>query len=336
MKNEKKRSLDIMDLCKFVWSAIVFLIGPMRKYSSCVDLRSNVSQVHSTVFAQGHWPSGGQHNQPYGDMRRGLFYQNNPELAPQNYHFQQMNGNQLVSHQSPCNCIKLKFCSPAMEMASKMYGGYIADYINSQLQVIACNSIGEEIAVCCTNNYPLDSREKRGEHHKHRHGEGKKWVWDTEEITSSEEIHHSNHPAPPQHPPNHYFTYPIQGFHPLSKANLKNLNKSPFLASHEDPASMKNCPPAFSSEFSLPNNHSFYKEPENVVTTAVPNRIEAVTTPESETTTVFPTEMQVKMSLINDESCGRTLGSRIIGGEDAGFGRFRWMARLAYKNISSF
>jgi hypothetical protein len=42
------------------------------------------------------------------------------------------------------------------------------------------------------------------------------------------------------------------------------------------------------------------------------------------------------MSLINDEACGRSVGSRIIGGEDAGIGRFSWMGRLAYRNKSLY
>lgn len=291
---------------------------------------AHTSNIFSAAFAQGHWPSG-PYNQQY-DMRRSLFYQNNPGLAPQNYHYQQMNGNQLVNYQSPCNCIKLKFCSPVKEMASKMYGGYIDDYINSQIQVIACNNIEGEMAVCCPNSE--DSREKRG-NGKHGHGGSKKWVWDTEEITSSEEVHFSNHPAPPQYPMNRYVTYPIQGFYPFSKANLKNLNKSPFLAGHEDPTSMKNCPPAFSSEFNLPENQSFYKEPEASVTTPVP-RVEIATQPESEAFPLLTPEMRKKMDLINDESCGRSVGSRIIGGEDSGIGRFSWMARLAYRNKSLF
>ena len=274
------------------------------------------------VFAKGHWPSG-SHNQNY-DMRRNMFYQNNPDLAPQNYHYQQMNGNQLVNYQSSCNCIKLKFCNPVMEMARKMYGGYIADYINSQIQIIACNNIEGEMAVCCSHNVAPDSREKRG---NGKNGHGKKWVWDSEEITSSEEVHFSKHPAPPQYPPNRYVTYPIQGVLPFSKANLKNSHKSPFLAGHVDPTSLKNCPQPFSSEFNLPKNHTFYKEPEELTTPVSRVAIGATTQ---------PTEMQTKMSLINDESCGRSVGSRIIGGEDSGIGRFSWMGRLAYRNKSLF
>lgn len=265
-------------------------------------------------------------------MRRNLFYYNNPELAPQNYHYQQMNGNQLVNHQSQCNCVKLRFCNPVMDMARKMYSGYISDYINSQLQVIACNYIDGEMAVCCPLNFngPSDSREKRGNGSGRHSYEDKKWVWDTEEISSSEEV---RQPKPQQFPASQYTSYPIQGFYPYSNYPfMKNMNKSPFLANHEDPLSMKNCPPSFSGEFKLPANHSFYKEPPQLTTPI--SRLSILTTPAPPPAMNLPPEMQAKMPLINDESCGRSVGSRIIGGEDAGVGRFSWMGRLAYKNKS--
>lgn len=286
----------------------------------------------SAIFAHGNWPSGpyGSNHQPFG-MRRNIFYYNNPELAPQNYHYQQMNGNQLVNQQSDCNCIKLKFCSPVMEMARKMYSGFIADYINSQLQVIACNYIDGEMAVCCPKNMLMgnpDSREKRG-NTKHGHEHDKKWIWDTEDVTSSEEVNYQKHQQAPRYPMNQYVSYPIQGFYPFSKANLQ-MSK-PFLANYEDENTFKNCPPAFSKEFTLPANHTFYKEAE--VTTTPVSRVEIVTTPTPDVSDVTP-EMQAKMSLINQESCGQSVGSRIIGGQDAGVGRFSWMGRLAYRNKS--
>ena len=244
-----------------------------------------------------------------------------------------MNGNQLVNHhQTSCNCIKLKFCSPVMEMARKMYSGFIADYINSQLQVIACNNIDGEMAVCCPkNDYPVnnDSREKRGNHGNH----GNKWVWGTEEVSSSEEVN-SFSKQPPSYPMNQFTSYPIQGFFPFSKTNFMN-NNSPFFANHEDPNSLKNCPPSFSEEFNLPKNHTFYKEPEDITTPIPRSAIIPTLAPSTPESLQLP-DMQMKMNLINDESCGRSVGLRIIGGEDAGIGRFSWMGRLAYRNKSLF
>lgn len=216
-------------------------------------------------------------------------------------------------------------------MASKMYSGFIADYINSQIQVIACNHIDGEMAVCCPQRPQRgqpDSREKRDRTRKHGNDD-KKWIWDTEEVTSSEEVQSSKRPAPPQYPMSQYVSYPIQGFYPFSKPNGKSQNSSPFLAEHEDPNSMKNCPPPFSAEFNLPKNHTFYKEP--AITTTPTSRVEAITVaPAPE----LSPEMQAKMVLINDASCGRSVGSRITGGQDAGIGRFSWMGRLAYRNKS--
>ena len=247
-----------------------------------------------------------------------------------------MNGNQLVNHQSPapsCQCVKLSVCSPVMNMARQMYSGFIADYINSQLQVVACNYIDGEMAVCCPKNEQVkvsDSREKRGN--------GRNWqtqnrtpktVWGGED-SSYEEI---NRPAPQLVPQKQFTSYPIQGFYPYSNSPytnnpfLKNINKTPFYANHEDPLSMKNCPPPLSDEFQLPKNHTFYKETTIQSTTFI-SRIEVITQAPQ------VSEMQGKMHLINDESCGRSVGSRIIGGEDSGIGRFSWMGRLAYRNKS--
>lgn len=222
-----------------------------------------------------------------------------------------------------------------------MYTGFIADYINSQLQVIACNHIDGEMAVCCPKNpYDSDSREKRGGHgkhgqgkhnygHGHGHGE-KKWIWDTEEVTDSEEIQSPGGASPTQYPSSQYTSYPIQGFYPFSKENLKN---SKFVAEHEDPNSLKSCPPQFAEEFDLPKNHSFFKEPEEAVTPSL--RVAVVTTPSPTVPApLLMPDLQAKMSMINDESCGRSIGSRIIGGEDAGVGRFAWIGRLAYRNKS--
>jgi hypothetical protein len=277
-------------------------------------------------------------------MQGGMYFQNTPQNLPQNYHYQQMNGNQLVNHRSPapaCECIKLSVCNPVMNMARQMYSGFIADYINSQLQVVACNFIDGEMAVCCPKTEPIkvpDSREKRGNGSSRNGQQGytPKSGWGGED--SSYEV---NRPAPQQFPQKQFTSYPIQGFYPYSNSQysnnpfLKNINKPPFYANHEDPTSMKNCPPPLSGEFQLPKNHTFYKETVTQSTTFTP-RIEAITQgPQiAESLTLIAPEMQEKMHLINDESCGRSVGSRIIGGEDAGIGRFSWMGRLAYRNKS--
>lgn len=272
-------------------------------------------------------------------MRRQIFFQNHNGPEAEHYHYQQL----IANRQQPCNCIKLKFCDPILEMARKMYSGFIGDYIHSQLQVIACNYIDGEMAVCCpkTGNFNEDSREKRGGGHRNHanvRGGHEKWVWDTEELTSSEEVEQRPYQlSPTQLPATFYQSYPIQGFLPFSKSNLKiNNKKSPFLANHEDPLSMKNCPPAFSAEFKLPSNHTFYKEPTPEVTTEQPTTIIPRVQMEVPKSFTMTSQMQLKMRMINDETCGTSIGNRIVGGEDAGIGRFSWMARLAYRNRSKF
>lgn len=288
-----------------------------------------------------YWPPG--NFQQFG-MQHNPYFHNSHDSTPQNYHYQQMNGNQLVNHNSNCNCIKLKYCYPVMEMASKMYTGFIADYINSHLQVMACNYPDGEMAVCCPKNQlsvDTQSRDKQGKKHSHvHHGQGHeyghghssndgKWIWDTEDITSSEEVH-SKHPAPTQYPMNMFTSYPIQGFYPFSKSTSIGYS---FFANHEDPSSKKNCPEPFLKEFTLPKNHTFFMK-QKKVTTAV-STVEIVTTAKSaQPTTETPRIAETKASLINTESCGRSVGSRIISGQDAGVGRFSWMGRLAYRNKS--
>lgn len=257
-------------------------------------------------------------------------------MAAQNYHYQQMNGNQLVSHSTNCNCIKLKYCSPVMEMARKMYTGFIANYINSQLQVMACNYIDGEMEVCCPKHQGTiysDSREKRGNGLEHGHwNHDKSWTWDTDDTHNSEEL---TDPTPTQYPMNMFTSFPIQSFYPFSPPNVKT-SKYSFYANHEDPSSHKNCPEPFSNEFSLPKNHTFFKEQVDVTTPV--SRLELATTQAPEPITEAPQKADPpnQTSLINDEACGRSVGSRITGGQDAGVGRFSWMGRLAYRNKSWF
>ncbi|CRK90450.1 CLUMA_CG004144, isoform A [Clunio marinus] len=306
-----------------------------------------MAEFKHLILAHGHWPDSYESHQY--DSHRNVFFNNDME-GPQNYHYLQMNGNQLVNHHSACNCVKLKYCSPTMEMARKMYTGFISDYINSQLQVIACDFIDNEMAVCCPNNklnvngnsvrFSKHRRtSNRQRHHRHRHesDEHKKWVWDIEEANSSEEKFSSTTQS--YKTTIEYSNYPTQDTTSPPKSKTYN---STFFITHEDPKSKKNCPPPLSEEFELPKNHSFFKEPQPSTTQKSSTNIQSTTTSdnnlvptESNSNTPIQTELQEKMKLINKKSCGLSFGSRIIGGEDAGFGRFSWMARLAYRNTTS-
>lgn len=276
------------------------------------------------------------------DWRKPYFQ--NFDIQPENYHYQALNGNQLVNQRfSPCNCVKLKSCMPLMEIVRKSYSGYIGDYINAQTQVVSCNVYDGEMAVCCPKKAMEqydDSRERRSFERIHKVSSQEKWVWDAEENTDAEEEKTSDSDDRfyvPKPQTNNFMSFPIQGFYPFGNGNNKRKNQSPFVAYHEDPQTRKNCPPSFSSEFRLPSNHTFYKEHEDeaeVVTTAIPI-VESTTVPPTVAPAITTASTTTgKERLINAADCGNSLGSRIVGGEDAGVGRFPWMARLAYRNKS--
>ena len=275
-------------------------------------------------------------------------YYQNFDIQPENYHYQALNGNQLVNQRfTPCNCVKLKNCMPLMEIVRKSYSGYIADYINAQTQVISCNVYDGEMAVCCPKKAMEqydDSRERRSFERIHRVNSQDKWVWDAEEITEAENDESKTSESDdrfyvPKPQTNNFMSFPIQGFYPYSNGNNKKKNQSPFIAYHEDPQTRKNCPPSFSSEFRLPSNHTFYTEQENdsaVPTTNAPIVAPPTTVPTTAAPAVTTDSTTTgKERLINAADCGNSLGSRIVGGEDAGVGRFPWMARLAYRNKSN-
>lgn len=263
----------------------------------------------------------------------------NHDHAPQNYHFQQMNGNVQVNNlQGACNCIKLKHCDPIMNMARNMYSGMIANYINTQLQVYQCKYVKGEMYVCCPNYYNNGGYNYRDMWMKQSKQFAKNWNWGGYDASSEEDSDYGkvNTHRQPQSMPQ-YVSYPIQGFYPLVKPHQQK--PKPFYVNHEDLATHKNCPQPFSEEFKLPSNHTFYHEDD----TAVQPKVDVTTTATTTSTTTtqspsiaaLPKNLQNKLSFINQENCGRSSGMRIIGGEDAGVGRFLWMARLAYRNKTS-
>jgi hypothetical protein len=246
-----------------------------------------------------------------------------------------MNGNfmqQQLNHQQQCNCMKLKQCDPVMEIAKNMFYGFINDYINSHLQVYQCNFHETEMHVCCPNfnNFQYYYGPNYGMNH-HNYQRRK---WSAESSEEHSDRNNYNYFQPPQnlYGMHSYVSYPISSFFPFSKA--KKLRT--FTANHEDLETKKNCPRPLSEEFTLPANHTFYKGTETA------ERIGPSTTTTSTTTTTtqapqttIPPELPTKLSLINRENCGQSSDMRIIGGEDAGIGRFLWMARLAYRNRTS-
>lgn len=279
--------------------------------------------------------------------RRQVYYNNHNLDLHQNpqssYYFRQNGGNYILqqqqqqqqpqnhhSHhpmQTQCNCMKLKLCNPIMVMAQKMFYGFIADYINTQLKVYQCNFHEGEMYVCCPN--------QNNDYYQNQYNkpQQKSWTWESSEENEDRGNFNQFQPPPQNYGMQQYVSYPIHSFFPYTK----NKKLKTFTPKHEDQATKKNCPPPISDEFTLPSNHTFYGV-ENTV-----ERIGSTTSTTSTTTTtkaplIFTPatqELPSKLALINGKNCGQSSGVRIIGGEDAGVGRFLWMARLAYRNKSS-
>lgn len=129
-----------------------------------------------------------------------------------------------------------------------------------------------------------------------------------------------------------YVSYPIQGFYPFTKSNVQKPKT--FYVNHEDAATHKNCPQPFSQEFTLPSNHTFYQETTTIQPPIVTTTSTTTTSTQTPIVAALPRNLQDKLNLIN-QNCGKSSGTRIIGGEDAGVGRFLWVARLAYRNRTS-
>jgi hypothetical protein len=119
------------------------------------------------------------------------------------------------------------------------------------------------------------------------------------------------------------------------------------------PSSMQEyCPSPISEEFDLSEDHKFHQDIDSFTTTTneprttVDVNLEGTTTDQPFTTTFSsftPTQTSTATSqiptgierrIINSESCGKSLATRISGGQDAGVGSFPWMARIAYLNTS--
>lgn len=183
--------------------------------------------------------------------------------------------------------------------------GYISEYYHYNLARLSCGYIDDEIAVCCQ---PKNSAQKSSRKRV------KKPI-----LKSAEKLLESG-----------------------TDDNRVELTL---------PSSMKNfCPSAISDEFELDKNHKFHREPasvEEVSITIEPRVVEettmTTTMPSVETTTLSSildviqgkTNLTRNLNLVNNQKCGRTLATRISGGQDAGIGEFPWVARLAYRNKTS-
>jgi Trypsin len=230
------------------------------------------------------------------------------------------NNNFMMNNfQNACNCIQLRQCNPLIDMARTMYNGFIANFINSQLQINVCKYENDEMYVCCSNFNGFDSHYKNYWQNVPNFGYQPNVDWKGLQENSGENVEPQNY--------HQYTSYPIQGFLPYTKSTITTVPKIPFTSKHEDPVSKKNSPPPLSIEFPLDKNKTFFNTHQtNDVDKSRAMKI--VTAPP-------PLNAQTKTNLINQDKCGRSSDSRIIGGEESGIGQFLWIARLAYRNKTS-
>ncbi|XP_055679603.1 phenoloxidase-activating factor 3 [Lutzomyia longipalpis] len=216
----------------------------------------------------------------------------------------------------PCQCIKLKYCQSFIDILSRTTTTTISPILAKKFRKASCGFRNAEPVVCC----PTPST-RYGRFNINKRDRGptteEAWVWDVEKEDRDTSNEGYDGWAGPKNRfnPNNFHHYDHHDYDRKPGGKWRNSYHPHF----EDPDTRKNCPPGFSKEFDLP---------ETVTPVADDAAISTTATPEVST-------MDTKLSLINSELCGISVNTRIIGGEDAGPGQFPWMARLAYRNLTS-
>lgn len=246
--------------------------------------------------------------------------------------------------QLPCQCIKLRDCTPYIELAkhSSAYRPTLGS-----LRSRMCGFEGTDVKVCCPQ---FNQKRRRDSFPFGRVTSEEPWIWDVEETTKpphrdDDDDDNLNNRFGPTEYSFHDFLKPHRTeFGDLdSRFNeLHNFKRKPphhphrkhdILFHFEDPETFKNCPPPISNEFELPDDFKHVTSP--IIRDPVPV-LPMTVSEDSETNTEqsVTVDREKNMELVNTEYCGISVNTRIIGGEDAGPGQFPWMARLAYRNKS--
>ncbi|GAB0097788.1 CLIP domain-containing serine protease [Sergentomyia squamirostris] len=234
----------------------------------------------------------------------------------------------------PCQCIKLKYCQAFIDILSRTSANDISPILSQKFRKASCGFRNAEPLVCCPTPSSRFGRGNRKRDHTTTTEES--WVWDVQkdsDDSSGENFGGWNHRPSNRFEPNNFHDddhYHHHGWgHGWDHDYKPGRRRNNFHPHFEDPQTKKNCPPTFSKEFDLPQT----------VTGVTPSQdMQPSSTADAEVTQtpVVPVVPAVdKRSMINSDLCGISVNTRIIGGEDAGPGQFPWMARLAYRNLTS-
>lgn len=249
---------------------------------------------------------------------------------------------------SSCECIKLRNCAPFVEIIRR--SSLTSRSFLESLRNKMCGYEGSEVKVCCSG---FDQRRRR-DSFRYDPTTEEPWIWDVEETTTTIPSYHhfnlNNRFGSTENSDFHNFLQPDKtefgdvdsSFNEFHQPHYKRKTPKPYrkheiLFHFEDPTTYKNCPPAISNEFELPDDFKHVVSPIN---TNVPLPVIPVPTPQTEelwnNRGSLVLSREEKLKLVNTDYCGISVNTRIIGGEDAGPGQFPWMARLAYRNKSKF
>lgn len=263
--------------------------------------------------------------------------------------------NYFVNNQvyQKCHCTRLKLCQPIVNALIKAPKPLSQNLIWN-IRDKSCGYAGNEPLICC----PIEIRHRRN---SYDWGEDeattteKPWVWDVDTDTHGHDNEAHEHKKNSLYNRFNYdwefynFKHMLDdlafNYRPHHQGSSKNPKKKFFFFDFEDPRTFRNCPPSFSDEFELPEEFKDVKPVKNyhpirvpmdaanpsVITEIRPNletnlvfstgTPPAVSPPTAVDSNTLPAD---KLALINSPSCGVSINTRIIGGEDAGPGQFPW------------
>lgn len=206
---------------------------------------------------------------------------------------------------SDCKCILLKECKSMIFLLTQ-FQLPLPSWFVSKLRDSSCGNFDGKPKVCCPyDKYGMLKKQLEDD------AEVKPWIWgesDSEENLDSR-------------------------FGSRYNKNLDEFQNQ--LIDFEDKKTHKNCPPSYYEDHDWFDYnfdyHAFdhkrkYKNKHRAV--LKPNKKDAIVTP----STKEPTNVKST----NEDYCGVSVTTRLIGGTDVAPGQLPWMARIGYINISEY